>query len=377
MVTQVTDISAALDTMERCKQGGLYVPKENLWLIQPPEDNPDYEQQIEDFREAVANLNLVQPSSTRRHHQESVPDSYPLDVRQDADVELLPGLSGDKVLEMTTSFVRNASPATLAVLGSLAGLVAYKSMGLKGVAGLILAMLALKRFLRMGDKAIADQRLDLIARGIRDGIPVNKDGKINADFLDALRHSPAGDNKMATRRIDPAIQTLAWGNHVVKTDSFALESFDETVCQVMDGDAFVGSRGHYRLIGIDVPDTIAQGSSHLQSGAQKAWTHLRELIPPGAPVRVEVASNQPPLYGRIPCYLYAKNGRGVEVCVNKLLVEEGLARVTNHQPHHPKILEFVEASLNAIASRKGLWNAAWTRTPSSNPSLVPVIAAIN
>ena len=78
---------------------------------------------------------------------------------------------------------------------------------------------------------------------------------------------------------------------------------------------------------------------------------------------MEVAGNQSALYGRLPCYLYAKNEEGEEVCINKLLVGEGLARVTNFQPYHPKLQEFVETSLSAIANRKGLWNAAYDPRP--------------
>jgi endonuclease YncB( thermonuclease family) len=282
-------------------------------------------------------------------------------------MEILPGLSGDKVLAATIGYLQNANPATLAVLGGFAGMVAYKSMGLKGVVGLVLALLALKRYLKMGHKIILDQRLDLVARGIRDGIPVNKDGVIDPEFLDALRHFPEGDNRITTRQISPAIQARQWETNPIKfdPDSYKLQSFAETVSEHMDRDTLFGSRGRYRLIGVDTPD--ANNPSHSHAGAQKAWARLQKLIPPGSKVRVEVASNQPALYGRLPCYLYAKNEQDDEVCINKLLIEEGLARVTNFQPYHPKLQEFVEASLNAISNRKGLWNAAYNPKPRPKP----------
>lgn len=193
---------------------------------------------------------------------------------------------------------------------------------------------------------------------------MNKDGVIDPEFLDSLRHFPAGDNRITTRRISPAIQARQWETNPIKfdPDSYKLQSFEETVSQHMDRDTLFGSRGRYRLIGVDTPDNH-NNPAHRHTGAQKAWARLRKLIRPGSHVRVEVASNQPALYGRLPCYLYAKNEQGDEVCINKLLIEEGLARMTNFQPHHPKLQEFVEASLSAIANRQGLWNAAYNPKP--------------
>src|SRR6266516_1131361 len=84
--------------------------------------------------------------------------TYPVELNDDMD--LLPGLSGEKMLNATIAFARQANPATLAALGALAGMLAYKSMGLKGVVGLLLAVAALKRYLKMGSRIIMDQRLD-------------------------------------------------------------------------------------------------------------------------------------------------------------------------------------------------------------------------
>ncbi|MCI0744366.1 MAG: thermonuclease family protein [Verrucomicrobia subdivision 3 bacterium] len=367
-VTRIADLSAALDTLAQTKQGGLYVPKEDMWLIRPPEENPDHEQQVEDFKQAIADLGLAQPPETQSHAGMPM-ETYPVEARESSDIEILPGLSGDKVLEATIGYLQNANPVTLVVLGGLAGMVAYKSMGLKGVVGLVLATLALKRYLKMGHKVVLDQRLDLVARGIQDGIPVNKNGVIDPEFLDALRHFPAGDNRIAARQINAAVRARQWENNPIKIDpgSYKLQSFEETVSQVMDGDTLCGSRGRYRLIGVDTPDVDHNNSSHSHARAQKAWARLQKLIPPGSQVRVEVASNQPALYGRLPCYVYTKHEQGQEVCVNKLLIEEGLARVTNFQPYHPKLQAFVEASLSAIANRKGLWNAV--HNPKPQPKL--------
>jgi len=362
----VQNTQAALQELVRTKAGGLFVPADELWLVPPPERNPHFEQQLEVLRLEAPELKVEESPGGESPPAQGARDSsvYPIEAREDMD--LLPGLSGDRVLSATMEFVSQASPATLAVLGALAGMLAYKSMGLKGVVGLLLAIAALKRYIRMGSRIILDQRLDLVARGVQEGIPVNKNGQIDPEFLDALRYFPVGDNKVALRRVSPAVKAREWGRNPIRIDpaAYTLESSAETVAQVVDGDTFVGQHGRYRLIGIDTPEVDHQHPNKSQPGARKAWEVLRQLVPPGSNVRVEVAKNQPALYGRLPCYLYAQDPTsGKEVCVNKLLVEMGLARVTNFQPYHPRMQEFLEANLNAIAHRKGIWNALYDPKP--------------
>jgi endonuclease YncB( thermonuclease family) len=370
----VPKLQEALHDLARHKSGGLFVPADDVWLIPPPEINPEFEQQVELLQRELPEMETEAPMADQVHPRGPAgteTGAYPVEIHDDMD--LLPGLSGEKMLNATIAFARQANPATLAALGALAGMLAYKSMGLKGVVGLLLAVAALKRYLKMGSRIIMDQRLDLIARGIQDGIPVNKDGQVDAEFLEALRQFPVGDHNVAFRRASPAVKARPWEHHPVRIDAsaYGLDSYAETVSQVADGDTFVGQRGRYRLIGIDTPELDHHGQS--QPGAQRAWETLRQLIPTGSQVRVEVARNQPALYGRTPCYLYAKDpASGKEICVNKLLVEEGLARVTNFQPYHPKMQEFVQCALDAISQRKGLWNAFYN--PKPQPKIFSVQA---
>lgn len=372
LVKRVENLPETLRELARQKSGGLFVPADDLWLVSPPEVNPEFDEQIELLQQELTPVKDKVPFENEMRAPVKTPaENYPVEVQEDLDA--LPGLSGEKMLNATIAFARQASPATLAVLGALAGMVAYKSMGLKGAVGLLLAVAALKRYLKMGSRIIMDQRLDLVARGIQAGIPVNPDGQVDGEFLDALRHLPAGDHNLAFRQISPTIRGRPWERHPIKVeaDKYALESYSETVAQVVDGDTFVGQRGRYRLIGIDAPELDHQGQS--QPGAAKAWETLREMIPPGAQVRVEVARNQPALYGRMPCYLYTKDPvSGQEQCVNQLLVASGLARPTNFQPYHPKMPEFLQAALEAIAQRKGLWSSFFNPVPT--PKLFAVRA---
>jgi endonuclease YncB( thermonuclease family) len=361
---RVMSLKSALEELSQAKSLGLFVPKEDVWLVQPPDRNPQFEKQVGLLRQE---LTTVDPQSRAEHLADrptasSKGETYPVEVHEDLD--MLPGLTGEKMLNATVNFLGTTSKPKLAVLGALAGMLAYKSMGVKGVIGLLLAVAALKRYINMGSRIVMDERLDLVARGIQQGIPVNKDGQIDPEFLDALRQFPAGNHRLASREVSPAVQARAWETHPLRIDSesFQLDSLSETVSQVMDGDTFSGERGRYRLIGIDTPELVHGGAP--QPGARVAWEELRSLIPPGSKVRVEVARNQPALYGRTPCYLYIRDpSDGKEVCVNELLIAKGLARVTNFRPHHPKMKEFVQASLEAISHGRGLWSALYNPLP--------------
>lgn len=362
----VTNLKDALDELTGTKSGGLFVPKEEFWLVQPPERNPGFEQQLQLLRQE---LPPVEPQSSAAPVVDparalSSDENYPVEVHEDLDA--LPGLTGEKVLNATVNFLGTTSAPKLAVLGALAGMLAYKSMGIKGVIGLLLAVAALKRYINMGSRIVMDERLDLVARGIQEGIPVTKDGKIDPEFLDALRQFPPGDHRLASRQISAAVQARAWEHHALRMEPepFQLDSFSETVSQVMDGDTFSGDRGRYRLIGVDTPELAHGGSA--QPGARAAWEHLRSLIPPGSKVRVEVARNQPALYGRTPCYLYTRDpASGKEICVNEMLLAKGLARVTNFRPYHPKMKQFVQESLDAISHGRGLWGVLYNPSPKA------------
>lgn len=368
----VQNLSRTLLDLQHSKRGGIFYPKEGLWAIRPPELNPEFDEELQAF-DGMSNLTASAPSEAA-----TVPataETYPVRDYGDASTELLPGIDGDKILEVSVKFLQNAGQGTLLLLGGVLGIAAHKSMGFKGVIALTMAALALQRYLKMGSQIIHNQKLDLVARAIQEGIPVNASGQIDAELMEALRRFPAGDHNLRFRRLSPAIRAREWNTgNVVQNDpgSFRMVETSETIQQFMDWDTFVGEKGQYRLIGIDTPGVTQIDPGKSQAGAGKSGDRLRKLIAPGTKVRVEVATSQPALYGRMPCYLYAQDEQGREFCVNQRLLEEGLARVTNFQPCHPKIEAFIRAALEAISQRRGFWSAL--HNPAPKPSLLSVRA---
>jgi endonuclease YncB( thermonuclease family) len=368
----VGDLQAELDQLRTTKSGGLYYEPQKVWLLSPPDMNTEYENDLEAFAAVVtSSLRLIphpmQPGGPANASSGSnaYRDAYPTEVVEESDMDFFPGLSGNKILEGTVNFVQNAHPATRIAVGMLIGVVAYKSMGLKGLVGLVLLAMALKRVMTMGSKVMENHRLDLVTRTMQEGLPVNQNGKIDPEVLDALRNYPAGDHEIASREIDPAIMRRRWERNPIHIDpDIPIREHEDTVQQVVDGDTFYGTSGaHYRLVGIDTPELHLDSGT--QPGAQRAWDRVRELIPDGTKVRVEVVGNQPAEHGRLPVYVYAKDAEGKEHCLNKLLLAEGLARITNFDPYHPKMEEFISANLEAIETKRGLWNKRF------NPAMAP------
>ena len=153
------------------------------------------------------------------------------------------------MLDATIGFVQNCHPVTWVAIGMVLGIAAYKSMGVKGLIALVLLAMALKKVMNMGSKVIENHRLDLVARGLQDGIPVNEGGKIDTEFLDALRNYPAGDHEVASRTLDPSVMKRQWPrNRIFIQPDIQIREHEDTVQQVVDGDTLYGTSGaHYRL----------------------------------------------------------------------------------------------------------------------------------
>ena len=369
----ILNIEKDLETLQTTKKGGLYYEPKGVWILQPKSENPDYDTDLEALKSTITeSLRLVPPTEELekgRRIPRPYTSPYPTEVVE-SDMELLPGLSSAKMLEATVDFATNAHPILRFGVGAIAGVVAYKAMGLKGVVGLVLLTMALKRVMTMGSKVIQNQRLDLVARTVQDGIPVNKEGTIDPEVLEALLKYPARDHEISKRNIDPAIMLKQWDTNPIHIDAnIPVREYTDNVRQVVDGDTFYGESGaHYRLAGIDTPELHLETGA--QAGAQRAWDRVRELIPDGSKVRIEVIGNQPAAHGRLPVYVYATDNAGKEFCLNQKLLEEGLARVTNFHPYHPKMEAFVHANLEAIVHKEGLWNKRYNPVVAPKPNLL-------
>lgn len=139
------------------------------------------------------------------------------------------------------------------------------------------------------------------------------------------------------------------------------------IVKVVDGDTFeiryLGKIEKVRLIGIDTPEAHANAKAvkdAARTGADikviveqgnDAKDFVKQLVPDGTPVRVEVDVNERDKYGRLLAYLYFEDGR----MINEEIVKAGFANLMTYPPNVRYRERFADAYRFARANRKGLW----------------------
>jgi endonuclease YncB( thermonuclease family) len=138
---------------------------------------------------------------------------------------------------------------------------------------------------------------------------------------------------------------------VVAVPASASSSQVARIQYVIDGDTVVLTNGsHVRLVQIDAPE-VQERECY---GAQ-ARSVLRQMLPPGATVRVEADPrlDQVDRYGRLLRYLF----RG-PTNVNLELVRQGAATVWFYRHDRGRYADrLLAAALSARAAQRGLWSA--------------------
>jgi micrococcal nuclease len=130
----------------------------------------------------------------------------------------------------------------------------------------------------------------------------------------------------------------------LKEDIVIELSADEVwVEHVIDGDTFVSRSGDtIRLIGIDTPEKD-------QPHYEEAKKMLEERIG-DKKVRLEKDVSETDKYNRLLRYVYVD-----DVFINRILIEEGLARALTLPPDVKYVDEIMSAQESAKNNNRGLW----------------------
>lgn len=130
-----------------------------------------------------------------------------------------------------------------------------------------------------------------------------------------------------------------------RAEHFPLPRISARVTRVIDGDTVVlGRIGHVRLIGIDTPE---RG----EPGFEEATDFVRERVE-GRTVSVEVCPITPrDPFGRARVIVYYSLADGSQVCLNRELVAERLAKIRGFRPCHINAEEW--KPLEDAAHRRG------------------------
>lgn len=130
------------------------------------------------------------------------------------------------------------------------------------------------------------------------------------------------------------------------------------VVRVVDGDTFVASVDgkdiKVRLIGVDTPESVATGRNAYKNCEEgKTASNFTKSLIEGKTVSLEYDVGQTDKYGRSLCYVYLEDGR----MLNKVLLEEGYARLMTVQPNVKYVDDFTEIQKIARENKKGFWSS--------------------
>ncbi len=127
------------------------------------------------------------------------------------------------------------------------------------------------------------------------------------------------------------------------------------VVSVIDGDTIIvrinGEKETVRYIGIDTPEPRREGAP--ECGSHEATEYNRELVE-NKTVRLVADTEDRDQYGRLLRYVYVGEGTE-EVFVNRLLVQNGLAKPLTIPPNDMFVSDFKSVARTAAAEQIGSW----------------------
>jgi micrococcal nuclease len=107
-----------------------------------------------------------------------------------------------------------------------------------------------------------------------------------------------------------------------------------------------------RLIGVNTPESKNTFRKRKEPFGVEAKEFTKHTLYKGREVYIELDKDQTDMYGRTLAYLWLDN----ETMYNRLLIEEGLARVYTWMPNNKYESDFIDAETRAFEQKKGIWS---------------------
>ena len=146
-------------------------------------------------------------------------------------------------------------------------------------------------------------------------------------------------------------------------DASTSDGPNATVVRIVDGDTIVarvdGTDERIRMIGIDTPESVKQDSP-VECYGPEASQHLKELIPPGTPVRLELDVEPRDKFDRLLAYVFRSDD---DLFVNRAMVADGYAESFVYKPNVAFTSTLQDASRAAKSAGAGLWTACAADPP--------------
>ena len=126
------------------------------------------------------------------------------------------------------------------------------------------------------------------------------------------------------------------------------------IVRIVDGDTLVAAKNGVedtvRLIGIDTPELYVEGKKVDDPQAISALEYAKVALT-GRYVELELDMDERDRYGRLLAYVWL-----YDTMLNKLLLENGIARVATYPPNVKYLDEFLILEKYAKEKKLGIWN---------------------
>jgi micrococcal nuclease len=157
------------------------------------------------------------------------------------------------------------------------------------------------------------------------------------------------------RRLIGYLSEVAQRRRLRRAPDLPGDRFRGQITRVVDGDTLQlhdegGVRRHVRLLSIDTPETHFFGRSQGR-WAEVAAARLRELLPVGCEVEIQVDEQRFDSYGRVLGHVHA----GGQL-INLQMIEEGLAAPYIVAPNLRHARDFSEAARRSFTERRGMFS---------------------
>ena len=145
--------------------------------------------------------------------------------------------------------------------------------------------------------------------------------------------------------INPSEDSNSTSGNTTSSDNSNISSELYKVVRVVDGDTLIidynGTEERVRLIGVDTPESVHPDEEKNTEFGTTASNFSKELL---------TDKQERDQYGRILAYVYLD-----DVMVNKILLEEGYAKVATYPPNVKYVDDFTAIQEEARNNKKGLW----------------------
>lgn len=153
--------------------------------------------------------------------------------------------------------------------------------------------------------------------------------------------------------INPSEDSNSTSGNTTSSDNSKISSELYKVVRVVDGDTLIidynGTEERVRLIGVDTPESVHPDEEKNTEFGTTASNFSKELLTDKY-VKIELDVQERDQYGRILAYVYLD-----DVMVNKILLEEGYAKVATYPPNVKYVDDFTAIQEEARNNKKGLW----------------------